>query len=292
MLARELVGPEGRIALIDSEAGSASKYAKKFAFDTVILGDYSLETYKKAIEAAIAGKYDALIIDSLSHAWAGKGGVLEKVDQITSRSASKNAFVSGWRDMTPQHNAFFEYLIAVPMHLICTMRKKADWVLGDKNGKVAPQKIGMQTVQRDGVEYEFDVVADFDLNGNITISKTRCEELTELRDSMTWKDVPRMGQLLKAWLSDGAAQPAPAPVAAPVAEKPVAQPVAQQQPVGPVDREALAARIKAAATLPDLNRIAPEIARLATADKDAMRPIYGARQEELKKAAAAQGKAA
>lgn len=293
MLARELVGPEGRIALIDTEAGSASKYAKKFTFDTVVLGDYALETYRKAIEAAVALKYDVLVIDSLSHAWAGKGGVLEKVDQVTSRSNSKNAFTTGWADMTPKHNAFFEFLISVPLHVICTMRKKSDWILADNGrGKVEPKKIGMATVQRDGVEYEFDVIADLDINGVITISKTRCEDLTPLKDSLTWADVPKMAHLLRDWLSDGAASPPPKPV---ITEppKPGSKPVPVTQfPAEPFNRETFTARIAAAATLVDLARIAPDIAKLAEADKAVMRPIYGARQDELKKVAAGEGKAA
>lgn len=296
MLARELVGPEGRVALIDTEAGSASKYAKKFIFDTVVLGDYSIESYDKAIEAAVAGKYDALIIDSLSHAWAGKGGVLEKVDQITSRSNSKNAFISGWKDMTPQHNAFFERLIAVPMHLVCTMRKKSDWLLADNGrGKVEPKKVGMATVQRDGVEYEFDVVADFDLSGNITISKTRCEELTELRDSMSWKDVPRMGQLLKAWLSDGAAQPPPKPVSAPAPKAEQSRPTpAPVQQVAPVDLaaavDAFNARIVATKTPQEAAKLALELAKQPEAVRSECRKVYGPHIDKLKAEAA--GKAA
>lgn len=292
MLARELVGPDGTIGLIDTEAGSASKYAKKFAFKTVILGDYSIASYDKAIAAAVEAKFDALIIDSLSHLWAGKGGVLEKVDEITARSKSGNAFVSGWKDMTPQHNAFFERLIAVPMHLICTMRKKSDWVLADNGrGKIEPKKVGMATVQRDGVEYEFDVVADFDLNGNITISKTRCEELTELRDSMSWKDVPKMGQLLKAWLSDGAAQPAPKPVIATPAPKVTSTAVPIAGPVDIVTAVAgFNARIIATTSMQELSKLALELAKQPEAVRIECRKVYAPHVDKLKAEAA--GKAA
>ncbi len=40
------------------------------------------------------------------------------------------------------------------------MRAKTEYVIQEVNGKQVPKKIGMAPIQRDGVEYEFDVVAD------------------------------------------------------------------------------------------------------------------------------------
>src|SRR5690606_34635021 len=73
--------PLGRIAVIDTERGSASKYADLFDFDVLELTEYNPRNYIEAIRAACAGGYDVLIIDSLSHAWSGQGGVLELVDR-------------------------------------------------------------------------------------------------------------------------------------------------------------------------------------------------------------------
>lgn len=279
MFLRELVGPEGRLAIIDTEHGAARKYSDTFKFDVCELTDYSIDSYRRAMDAAAA--YDAVGIDSLSHAWRD---VLEKVDQITARSRGGNAFTSGWRDMSPQHNSFVDAILAHPTHLVCTVRRKADYVMETRDGKQIPKKVGMAMVQRDGLEYEFDVVADFDLDGHITISKHRLQDRLEpYKNAFTWKDVPKFAGICKGWLTDGA----PAPVAAP---KPVEQPkpVAVTQ-FAPLDREALTKRINEAADLPALARIAPEIAKLAEADKVVMRPVYGARQEALKAQA---GKAA
>ena len=68
-----------RIALIDTENASASKYADQFAFDTLALTTFAPQTYVEAIQVAENGGYDVLIIDSLSHAWAGKEGTLQPV---------------------------------------------------------------------------------------------------------------------------------------------------------------------------------------------------------------------
>lgn len=67
------------IALIDTEHGSASRYADRFTFDTCELNDHHPAKYIEAIKAAESASYEVIIIDSLSHAWfselelAGKG---------------------------------------------------------------------------------------------------------------------------------------------------------------------------------------------------------------------------
>ena len=92
---------DGRVALIDTEHGSASKYADRFSFDVLELVDFNPKNYIDAIKAA-SDYYDVLIIDSLSHAWSGSGGVLEMVDNAAKRSQSNNSFTA-WRDVTPLH---------------------------------------------------------------------------------------------------------------------------------------------------------------------------------------------
>ena len=96
-------GLGSNIAVIDTEHGSASKYADLFNFDVLELGSYSPEKYVEALKAAAAAGYDVVVIDSLSHAWMGKDGALEMVDRAAARSKSGNSF-GAWREVTPQHN--------------------------------------------------------------------------------------------------------------------------------------------------------------------------------------------
>ncbi|MCP3065870.1 ATP-binding protein, partial [Myxococcus sp. K38C18041901] len=95
-IARGLVGPNGRIAVGDTENESASKYADRFDFDAQSMSRFSPRDFIALIEEAAREKYDCLIIDSLSHAWMGKGGALEMVDQVAKQSKSKNSF-DAWR---------------------------------------------------------------------------------------------------------------------------------------------------------------------------------------------------
>ncbi len=190
-----------KVALIDTECGSASLYADKFAFDVLELGSGHPERYIEAITEAEEAGYDVLIIDSLSHAWMGKDGALELVDKAVKRSKSGNSFTA-WRDITPLHNRLVDKLINCKCHLIATMRSKMAYeIQADDRGKKKPTKLGMAPVQRDGMEYEFTMVADLDLSNTMIVSKTRCSEFAQ---AVIPKPGAKFGGKLLAWLNDGA----------------------------------------------------------------------------------------
>jgi len=183
-----------RIAVVDSERGSASKYSDRFAFDVLELDSFGPEKYVEAIRAAESEGYDVLIIDSLSHAWTGKDGILERVD--------RKGGMAGWKDVTPQHNRLVDAILSSRCHVICTLRVKTEYAYETNDrGKVAPRKVGLAPVQKDGLEYEFDVVAALDTNNNLSVEKTRCATL----QGRTYKHQnPEIAAILKAWLTDGA----------------------------------------------------------------------------------------
>ena len=193
------------IAVIDTEHGSASKYADLFQFDSCELTSFHPQNYMNAIREA--ADYDVLIIDSLSHAWMGRDGTLEQVDRIAKRNHNNNTFAA-WRDVTPMHNQLVETMLAFPNHLIATMRSKTEYVIetNDK-GKAVPRKVGMAPIQRDGLEYEFDVCGEMNLDNELIISKSRCPALS---GQVISKPGEQMALLLKEWLNTGA--PAPKPI--------------------------------------------------------------------------------
>lgn len=198
-----------KICLIDTEFGSASKYADKFNFDTLPLDSFSPLTYVEALEYVDKQGYDVVIVDSLSHAWMGKDGALEQVDKAAKRSQSTNTFAA-WRDVTPQHNRLVDALLRVKAHLIVTMRAKSEYVMEEYevNGrkKTKPVKVGLAPIQRDGLEYEFDVVGDMNLDNDYIVSKSRC---SELHQAVINKPGKKLGLQLLSWL-DG--KPAPEPI--------------------------------------------------------------------------------
>lgn len=222
-IARGLVGPGGRICVIDTERGSASLYANEpdiaGEYDVLELTDqFSPDVYVKAIKTVTGAGYDVCVIDSLTHAWAGAGGALEMADDVAKRSRSGNSFTA-WREVTPAHNALVDTILQAGCHVIVTMRVKTEWVLekDEKTGKQAPRKIGLAPIQRAGMEYEFDLVGDLDPEHNLVVSKSRCRALT---DRVIRRPDGEIAAALRDWLSSGAPVEATAPEEAPTPEAP------------------------------------------------------------------------
>lgn len=191
----------GRIAVIDTERGSAAKYADEFTFDTLQMHTYDPRQLVKALAAAGAAGYDVVIVDSLSHFWMGTGGMLEQVDQAAKRSGGGNTF-AGWKEARPMERAMVDALLAYPGHVIVTMRTKTEYVVEENDrGRKIPRKIGTKPEQRDGIEYEFDIVGDLDLENTLIVSKSRCKPLAK---AVIREPGEEFGQKILAWLSDGA----------------------------------------------------------------------------------------
>ena len=140
---RETTGNEAPIFLIDTEHESSSLYADLFDFSNYMLQDFHPDTYCRAIDIAQQEGAAILIIDSISHAWAGTGGLLEQVNEFTEASKSKNSFAA-WGKGTPIQNRFINKMLACKMHLIATMRSKMEYLqTTDHNGKGTIERVGL-----------------------------------------------------------------------------------------------------------------------------------------------------
>ncbi|ATO14667.1 hypothetical protein CO540_13200 [Micromonospora sp. WMMA2032] len=191
----------GRTAVIDTERGSAAKYADEFTFDTLQMHTYDPRQLVKALAAAGAAGYDVVIVDSLSHFWMGTGGMLEQVDQAAKRSGGGNTF-AGWKEARPMERAMVDALLAYPGHVIVTMRTKTEYVVEENDrGRKIPRKIGTKPEQRDGIEYEFDIVGDLDLENTLIVAKSRCKPLAK---AVIREPSDEFGKQVLAWLTDGA----------------------------------------------------------------------------------------
>lgn len=167
------------IAVVDTERGSASLYSDRFGFDVLTFEPpYEPQRLTDILKAAEAHGYAVVVIDSLSHFWEGEGGTLDMVDAAASRSGG-NQF-AGWKVGTPALRHLVDTMLGVGAHVIATMRSKMEYVLSEnERGKKVPQKVGMAPVMRAGVEYEFTLVGDLDLEHRLTITKSRCDLLAD-----------------------------------------------------------------------------------------------------------------
>lgn len=193
-------GIGGRIAMIDTERGSASKYADRFEFDTLILQEKTISDYIAAIEAAEAAGYGTLIIDSLSHAWQE---LLEEVDRLARAKYRGNTW-SAWNEGTPKQRRLIDALIGFDGHVIATMRSKTEWATSDDNGKVKPTRIGLAPEQGKGIEYEFDLLVELSADHVANVLKDRTGRF---QDRTITKPGEDLGKEIAAWLADGAPAP-------------------------------------------------------------------------------------
>lgn len=199
-------GLGGRVGMIDTEHGSGDLYAHLGEYDVITLNPpYSIAKYLEAIHAFEEAGHSVLIIDSLSHAWAGEGGLLDKQGQIADKDPRANSYTA-WRKITPEHNSLVDAMLASKCHVIGTMRSKQEYVQDkDSNGKTVIRKVGMAPVQREGMEYEFTVMLDLDQEHNATTTKDR----TGILDGRIFKLSKKLGQDLLAWLDTGIEPPKP-----------------------------------------------------------------------------------
>lgn len=191
------ISPAGKIAVIDTENGSAALYSDRFDFDTLELAPpYLSSKFEQAIDAAAEAGYDVAIIDSASHQWAGEGGILGRKEQADARGGNQ---WTNWAPFTKEHESFKAAILNAPIHIIGTLRTKQEYVLEDKKGKQVPRKVGMAPIQREGMEYEFSVVFDVQMDHRAKVSKDRTglfgdDRIIDLIDGSVGKE-------LLAWLS-------------------------------------------------------------------------------------------
>ena len=193
-------GLGGRIVLIDTENGSGDLYANLGEYDVCPLeAPYTVQKYLEAIKTCERYGYDVIIIDSLSHAWAGEGGLLEMHTKLTESSRSGNSYTA-WGKVTPLHNQLIDAMLRSKSHIIATMRSKTEYAITQSdNGRSEIRKVGLAPVQRDGMDYEFGVVFDLSMNHMATVSKDR----TQLFDGQVFELSQETGQALSNWLNTG-----------------------------------------------------------------------------------------
>jgi hypothetical protein len=266
LIAAQAVAEGGRVAVIDTERGSASLYSDKFDFDVLELDTFHPQHYIDAIHAAEEAGYAVVVIDSLSHAWEGEEGALELVDQAAARNRG-NSYVA-WRDVTPLQRKMVDAMLQSPCHVVATMRSKMEYVQEkDEKGKTNIRKVGMAPIQRAGVEYEFTFVGDMDVDHTLVVSKSRCDLVA---DAVVKRPTAEFFGKVLDWLNSG--EPAP--------ERP--QTPAEPERTAPSEAawakwEALKAEGEAAGV--EIPVIDPD-----TITVDELRAVYGALRSSIKAA--------
>jgi hypothetical protein len=187
----------GRIAVADSENGSAALYSDRYEFDTVVIPSADPKTYIEIIDAAVDAGYDAIVIDSLTHAWQA---VLNAKDDHDRDNPKSNQWTN-WRIFAPRWEALMQHILQAPIHVIATMRSKQAYEQIDKGGgKKAVVKLGLQPQVRDGSEYEFGIVFSVNQAHRAEATKDRTALFTDQMIDLT---DPEVHASLVGWMNSG-----------------------------------------------------------------------------------------
>lgn len=200
LIAKGLAGSWEKVAIIDTENGSADLYSHLGDFNVLQLtAPYHPEKYIDAIRECEQAGMEVIIIDSITHEWSGVGGCLELQQIATERQRIKNTYTA-WKEVTPRHQKFIDAVLQSNCHIITTVRSKTDYLQVEHEGKKSIQKVGMAQVTRDGFEYELTVSLELDVNHYAVTSKDRtC--LFEGKPSFIPSE--ETGKMLKEWCESG-----------------------------------------------------------------------------------------
>jgi hypothetical protein len=189
----------GRLAVIDTERGKSQMYKgiNGWDFDVFCPQTFAPASLTEILAVAGGEGYPAVLLDSWTPYWSGVDGMLEQVD---NRAKGGNNF-SGWKEARPDERRMIDALVSAPFHLIVTMRVKTEYVIEEnERGKKVPRKIGLKPEQREGMEHEFDVIGDMDLDHTLTVSKTR---LPMLSGQVIHQPGVELAVTIADWLADG-----------------------------------------------------------------------------------------
>jgi hypothetical protein len=142
-LAKGIAGDKP-FALIDTEAGRAKHYADLFKFDHGDLKPpFRPDAYAEAIHAADKAGYPVIVVDSMSHEWAGEDGILDWQEEELTRMAGddyakrERVKMASWIRPKVSHKQMVQRLLQIRAHLILCFRaeEKIEMVKGD-DGKM------------------------------------------------------------------------------------------------------------------------------------------------------------
>lgn len=194
----------GKVLMIDTERDRSSLYVghaslpKGFRWHKeVIKAPFLPRKYYKAVLDAIKQKFDVVIIDSLSHAWAGMGGMLDMQEDHANRFMA-------WRKIGKEHNLLIDTITQSDAHVIATCRTKMEYIMEndeEEKGKKIVKKKGMAPVFRDGLEYEFMLTFDIEHGTHIaTPSKDNTSIFDTVNGAIKDKINIEYGAQLCDWL--------------------------------------------------------------------------------------------
>lgn len=203
LLARGLVGPAGKIVMIDTESGRGSLYADILpgGYDVLQLSEpFAPSRYIAAMKAVEESGAQVGVLDSASHEWEGLGGV---IDMATEREAkSGKPGLHNWREPKIEHQKFMLKLLQSPIPWIVCLRAKFKTRQG-KNAQGRTEIVKDEhTTPIQAEDFIFEMTAHGEVMPDHTFRLTKCSH-PALRQAMPNNEITTIehGQRLAAWCS-------------------------------------------------------------------------------------------
>lgn len=209
LLARGLVGPKGKIAVLDTENKRSSKYADEKLYPEIggfdvdyLFAPFTPDFYVQKISEAEEAGYDVLLVDSASHEWSGPGGCIEWRDRI---DPDDKKGVSAWNKPKRAHKRYRDRVLQSQMHVILCHRAQRRMEEYLDGGKKKWRESDHMTP-----ECERRFVFEFDLRGVIDLTS---HKVTWIKRSGTDSSIipndeqisVATGERLAEWVARGVA---------------------------------------------------------------------------------------
>jgi len=197
-MAKGICGDWDKIAVIDTENGSASLYSDLGSFNVIDLSPpFQPEKYIQALNACVEAGIEVIIIDSSSHEWT----CLLEENELLAQSSFRGNTWSAWSKTTPRHDKFINAVLHCNAHVITCTRSKMETVMGE--GKKV-HKVGMKDQQREGWEYELTVSLNIDRDTHLAIPSKDRTNLFEGKQPFLITE--ETGILIKNWCESGVSE--------------------------------------------------------------------------------------
>lgn len=212
----------GPIIMLNAEGPRGHQYADQYRYQACdIAPPYAYRRYQEAAEAIRAATPSVLIVDSMSHAHDGPGGMLEQHEAAIDRMSGGNAKTmkerdrytfAAWVEPKAEENAFIYTLLEMKCAIILCFRAKEKIKLDKRGGKTEVIDLGWQPISSDRVAFEtlFTLMLTPHCKG---VPDLALSDMREPFDTLVPAGEPiseDLGRELAKW-ARGGAKPAPRP---------------------------------------------------------------------------------
>lgn len=212
-LARGIVGPQGCIAVLDTENGRAKFYAEEVGGwkHVDMQPPFAPEKYSAGFKFCEDQGADIIIVDSASHVWEGEGGVVDMADSGTNRNNRPLRGLSKWNAPKMAHKRMMNNLMRSPLPVIFCVRAKEKMAQTGSGSDMEIVSKGFTPIAEKNFIYEMTLALRMTENGRYDLTEGDASQCSKIHKDIKTvfpagaQITSEMGEKLAAWLAGGEA---------------------------------------------------------------------------------------